>query len=154
MARKQDTAVITAAAERHILSYCADLTSPVYQTSTQRAAKLATYYLPSISILTDGTMTRLSDPSQYAELIAGPLDKVGSLPRVGGHRIDAISENSAIIWLFLEVNGMEISNVYFFRNMGNGVEGFEGGFLTMIQDSRVVKEAVGAEKAEILTILG
>jgi hypothetical protein len=127
MALKQDTTGIIAAAESHMLSYRADLTSPTFETSTERAAKMATYYLPAISIFTGGTITQLSDPSLYVQLIAGPLNKLGDLPQVRGHRVDAISENSAIIWLLLEVNGIQISNVYFFRKMEDGVEGFEGG---------------------------
>lgn len=44
-----------------------------------------------------------------------------------GHKVEAVGENSAIIWLFLGVDGMEMSNVYFFRRTENGHEGFEGG---------------------------
>lgn len=61
-------------------------------------------------------------------LIAGPLDKLGNLLcEVEGHKVEAVGENTAIIWLFLHVAGVEISNVYFFRKMEDGVEGFEGG---------------------------
>lgn len=127
MALKPDTASILAAAETHILSYCADLTSPVFKTSFDRATKMATYYLPTISVFTEETITQLSDPSLYAQLIAGPLDKLGGLPEVKGHKVEAVGENSAIIWLMLEVTGIEISNVYFFRRMEDGTEGFAGG---------------------------
>ncbi|RHZ43217.1 fungal specific transcription factor domain-containing protein [Aspergillus thermomutatus] len=127
MALKTDTASILAAAETHILSYCADLTSPIFKTSSERAAKMATYYLPTISFFTEGTITQLSDRSLYVQLIAGPLDKLGGLPEVKGHKVEAVGENSAIIWLVLEVKGIEISNVYFFRKMEDGAEGFEGG---------------------------
>ncbi|KAJ5378006.1 uncharacterized protein N7496_005415 [Penicillium cataractarum] len=127
MTVKQDTASVIAAAESHILSYCADLTSSKFNTSTERATKMATYYLPAISCFADGAITQLCDPSLYVLLIAGPLDKLGGLPELRGHRVEAVSENSAIIWLFLEVDGIAISNVYFFRQMENGTQGFEGG---------------------------
>ncbi|KAJ5151433.1 uncharacterized protein N7482_010685 [Penicillium canariense] len=127
MALKQDTVSIRAAAKTHIVSYSADLTSPVFQNSTERAAKLATYYLPTISFFADGSINQLSDPSLYVPLISGPLDRLGGLPEVRGHRVEAVGENSAIIWLSLRVDGLEIVNVYFFRRMENGAEGFEGG---------------------------
>jgi hypothetical protein len=127
MAIKQDTAGIIAAAESHIISYCAALTSPSFANSTDRATKMATYYLPTISFFTDGTITQLSDPSYFVQLIAGPLNTLGGLPDVKGHRVEAVSENSTIIWLSLEVHGIEISNVYFFRRMRDGTQGFEGG---------------------------
>ncbi|KAJ5624051.1 hypothetical protein N7510_000360 [Penicillium lagena] len=127
MVLKQDTTGISAAAETHIVSYSADLTSPVFKTSAQRAAKMATYYLPTISFFANGNITQLSDPSLYVQLISGPLDRLGGLPEVRGHRVEAVGEDSAIIWLLLRVNGVEISNVYFFRRTENGAEGFEGG---------------------------
>ncbi|KAJ5770380.1 uncharacterized protein N7511_002431 [Penicillium nucicola] len=127
MAIKQDTIVISAAAKNHIVSYCAALTSPLFKSSTERATKMATYYLPTISLFANGNITQLSDPSQYVALIAEPLDRLKGIPEVTGHRVEAIGENSAIIWLSLEVNGVEISNVYFFRRMDDGAEGFEGG---------------------------
>ena len=127
MALTQDTVGITAAAKTHIVSYAADLTSSVFKNSTERAAKMATYYLPAISFFADGNITQLSDPSLYVPLISGPLDRLRGLPEVRGHRIEAVSENSAIIWLSIRVDGVEISNVYFFRRMDNGTEGFEGG---------------------------
>ena len=98
MALKPETASILAAAETHILSYCADLTPHVFETSFDRAAKMATYYLPTISVFTEETTTQVFDPSLYAQLIAGPLDKLGGLPEVKGHKVEAVGENSAIIW--------------------------------------------------------
>lgn len=127
MALKQDTADIIAAAEIHIVSYVADLTSLVFKTPTERATKMATYYLPTISCFANGAITPLSDPSLYVPLIAGTLDKLEGLPEVSGHRVEAVGENSAIIWLFLQVKGLEISNLYFFRKMEDGTQGFEGG---------------------------
>jgi hypothetical protein len=127
MALKQDTVSISAAAKNHIVSYSTDLTSPVFKNSTERAAKLAAYYLPTISFFADGNITQLSDPSQYVSLISGPLDKLRGLPEVTGHRVEAVGENSAIIWLSLRIDGVEMSNVYFFRRMDDGAEGFEGG---------------------------
>lgn len=88
---------------------------------------MPTYYLPTIFFFTDGTITQLCDPSHFVQLIAGPLDTLGGLPEVKGHLVESVSENSAIIWLSLEVHGIEISNVYFFRRMGDGTQGFEGG---------------------------
>jgi hypothetical protein len=127
MALKQDTASISAAAKNHIVSYCAVLTSPAFENSTERATKMATYYLPAISCFANGEIAQLCDPSHYVALISGPLDRLKTLPEVTGHRVEAIGENSAIIWLSLEVDGVEISNVYFFRRTGYGAEGFEGG---------------------------
>ncbi|KAJ5587343.1 uncharacterized protein N7459_003108 [Penicillium hispanicum] len=127
MAITQDTTRITAAAETHIVSYIADLTSPVFKSMEERAAKMATYYLPTISCFFDGNITQLSDPSLYGQLISAPLERLGFLPRVRGHKVEAVGENSAIVWLFLSANEVEISNVYFFRRMENGAEGFEGG---------------------------
>lgn len=127
MALTQDTVGISAAAKTHIVSYSADLTSPVFKTSTERAAKMATYYLPTISFFADGNITQLSDPSLYVPLISRPLDRLRDLPEVRGHRVEAVGENSAIVWLSLRVDGVEISNVYFFRRTDNGAEGFEGG---------------------------
>jgi hypothetical protein len=127
MALKQDTVSISAAAKAHIVAYSNDLTSTVFKTSTERATKMATYYLPTISFFADGSITQLSDPSLYVPLISGPLDKLNGLPEVRGHRVEAVSENSAIIWLSLKTDGFEIYNVYFFRRMDNGAEGFEGG---------------------------
>ncbi|CAI7663986.1 unnamed protein product [Penicillium pancosmium] len=121
MAAKQDTTAITAAAEAHIVSYIADFTSPIFKTSIERATKMATYYLPTISFFANGSITQLSDPSHYVSLISGPLDKVdGFEPKVAGHKVEAVGENSAIIWLFLNIDGNEI-------RMGDGTEGFEGG---------------------------
>lgn len=61
-------------------------------------------------------------------LISGPLDKLdGFEPKVTGHKVEAVGENSAIIWLFLDIDGNEMSNVYFFRRMHDGTGGFEGG---------------------------
>ncbi|CAI7590067.1 unnamed protein product [Penicillium glandicola] len=117
MTIKQDTTSISAAAESHIFSYTAALTSPILKTSTERAAKMATYYLPSISLFAGGDIIQLSDPSLYVTLISEPLDRLGGLPEVISHRVEAVGEN----------NGVEISNVYFFRRMEDGVEGFEGG---------------------------
>lgn len=127
MALKQDTADIIAAAESHIISYCAALTSTSFMTPIDRATEMATYYLPNVSLFADGSITQLSDPSHFVQLIAGPLDRLGGLPDVKGHRVEGVSENSAIIWLLLEVNGIETSNLYFFRRTGDGTEGFEGG---------------------------
>lgn len=42
-------------------------------------------------------------------------------------KVEAVGENSAIIWLMLEVKGIEISNVYSFRRRKDGTEGFAGG---------------------------
>jgi hypothetical protein len=127
MGLTQDTSSITAAAEAHMSSYSAVLTSNDFKTSAERGAKMATYYLPTISFFMDGTITELAGQSNYASLISGTLDKLEGLPGVKGHRVEAIGENSAIIWLFLEVNGLETSNVYFFRRMEDKTEGFEGG---------------------------
>ncbi|KAJ5131624.1 hypothetical protein N7448_005782 [Penicillium atrosanguineum] len=127
MALKQDTFSISAAAKTHIVSYSADLTSPVFQNTTERAAKMATYYLPTISFFAGGNITQLSDPLRYVPLISGPLDRLKGLPEVRGHRVGAVGENSAIIWLSLQIDGIEISNVYFFRRTDNGADGFEGG---------------------------
>ncbi|KAJ5397130.1 hypothetical protein N7509_005243 [Penicillium cosmopolitanum] len=128
MAIKQDTTAITAAAEVHIVSYVADFTSPTFKTSIERATKMATYYLPTISFFASGSITQLSDPSHYVSLISGPLDKLdGFEPKVTGHKVEAVGENSAIIWLFLDIDGNEMSNVYFFRRMHDGTGGFEGG---------------------------
>jgi hypothetical protein len=129
MALKQDLTSITTAAESHILSYCADITSSTFTTSTERAAKLATYYLPTISLFAGGPPTQLSDPSLFVQLISGPLDKVEGLAlEVIGHRVEAVAENSAIIWLSLRVdNKVEVSNLYFFRKGEDGEAGFEGG---------------------------
>ena len=38
-----------------------------------------------------------------------------------------MGEHSAIVWLFVVVEGVEISNVYFFRRKEDGAVGFEGG---------------------------
>lgn len=126
MAVKQDTTSISAAAEKHIIAYSADITSAVFKSSTERAAKLATYYLPTISCFANGNITQLSDTSLYVPLISGPFDRLGGLPEVRGHKVEAVGENSAIIWLSLGVNEMEMSNVYFFR-MEDEAQGFEGG---------------------------
>jgi hypothetical protein len=80
MALKQDTAGIIAAAESHITSYCATLSSPSFPTSTGRATKMTTYYLPTISFFTDGTIIQLSDPSHFVQLISGPLDRFEVFP--------------------------------------------------------------------------
>jgi hypothetical protein len=127
MALKQDSAGLIAAAENHITSYCAALTSPPFIAQPDRATKMATYYLPTITFFVDGTITQLSAPSHFVQLIAAPLGRLGGLPDVKGHRVEAFPENSAIIWLSLEVHGIEILNVYFFRRMGDGSQGFEGG---------------------------
>ena len=127
MSIKQDTASIYAAAEAYIVSYSADLSSPAFKSSAKRATKLATYYLPTISFFADGNITQLSDPSLYVSLISGALDRLQGLPEVTGHRVEAVGEKSAIIWLLLRVDGVEMSNVYFFRRMEDGAEGFEGG---------------------------
>lgn len=65
-------------------------------------------------------ITQLSDPSLYIPLISGPLDKPGGIPEVRGHRVEAIGEKSAIIWLSFRMEGVEMSNVYFFRRKENG----------------------------------
>jgi hypothetical protein len=127
MGIKQDTAAIIAAAEAHNSSYAAVLTSNDFKTSAERGVKMATYYLPTVSFFIDGQKMELSGQSNYASLISGTLDKVEGLPGVRGQRVDAISENSAIVWLLLESHGVEISNVYFFRRLEDGTEGFEGG---------------------------
>jgi hypothetical protein len=129
MALKQDLTSITTAAESHILSYCADITSPTFPTSTEHAAKLAMYYLPAISLFAGGAPTHLSDQSLLVQLISGPLDKIRGLAlEVIGHRVEAVAENSAIIWLSLRVdNKVEVSNLYFFRKGEDGRAGFEGG---------------------------
>ncbi|KAL2842386.1 hypothetical protein BJY01DRAFT_216480 [Aspergillus pseudoustus] len=126
---KQDTTSIIAAAEKHITSYCADLTSPAFKTSTERAASLSIYFLPTISFFADGAITELSDPSLFVQLISGPLDKIqGLVIEVTGHRVEAVAENSAIIWLTLKIDGIEVSNIYFFRRrIEDGATGFEGG---------------------------
>ncbi|KAJ0415402.1 hypothetical protein BJY00DRAFT_317827 [Aspergillus carlsbadensis] len=125
---KQDLRSIAIAAERHIRAYSADLISPSYPTSTARAAKLATYYLAAISLFTGGAPTQLSDPSLFAQFIAGPLERIQGLALdVVGHRVEPVAENSAIIWLMLRVDGRaEVSNVYFFRRGDDGEVGFEG----------------------------
>ncbi|OAA62375.1 hypothetical protein LEL_10711 [Akanthomyces lecanii RCEF 1005] len=127
MSVKQDTSSVIAAAERHIIAYCSDLTSPKFKTSNERAAKMATYYLPKISFFANGVITQLSDPSLYVQLIEGPLDKLKGIPEVKGHEVKAFAEHSAVIWVSFKVEGIEISNVYFFRQMNNGAQGFEGG---------------------------
>ena len=127
MALKQDTTSIIAAAEKHMASYAADLTSAAFKDSVERATKMATYYLPTISCFANGNITQISDPSLYVSLISGPLDKLQGLPEVNGYRVEAVGESSAIIWLFLGVNGLDIPNLYFFRRMEDGTEGFEGG---------------------------
>lgn len=127
MAIKQDTTSISAAAETHMASYCADLLSSDFHTSIKRATKMATYYLPKTSFSTEEQIIQISDPSLIVQLIAGVLDKVGCLPEVIGHRVEAVGENSAIIWLSLKVDKWETSNVYFYRKTANGAGGFEGG---------------------------
>ncbi|KAL3486505.1 hypothetical protein BJX62DRAFT_241927 [Aspergillus germanicus] len=129
MALKQDLTSITTAAESHILSYCADTTSPTFRTSTERAAKLATYYLPTISLFAGGPPTQLSDQSLLVQLLSGPLNKIQGLAlEIIGHRVEAVAENSAIIWLSLRVdNKVEVSNLVFFRKREDGKAGFEGG---------------------------
>ncbi|CEL11351.1 hypothetical protein ASPCAL14454 [Aspergillus calidoustus] len=126
---KQDLTNITTAAEKHILAYSVDITSPNFPTSTERAAKLSTYYLPSISFFAGGAPIQLSDPSLFVQLISGPLDRIQGLALdVIGHRVEAVAENSAIIWLTLRVDDkVEVSNVYFFRKGEDGKAGFEGG---------------------------
>lgn len=89
---------------------------------------MATYYLPTISFFANGSITQLSDPSLYVSLISRPLEKLDGLPvEVTGHKVEAVGETSAIIWLFMNVDGNEMSNVYFFRIMDDGTAGFEGG---------------------------
>lgn len=102
MALKLDTASILAATETHILSYCTDLSSPVFKTSFDRAVKIATYYLPTISVFTDETAAQLSDPSLYTQLVAGSLDKLCGLPEEKGHKVEAVGENRAVILLMLK----------------------------------------------------
>ncbi|KAJ5907755.1 hypothetical protein N7495_000437 [Penicillium taxi] len=127
MAVKQDTTSISAAAETHIASYCATLLSPDSKTSIERATKMATYYLPNSSFSTEERLIQLSDPSTIMPLIAGVLDRAGRLPEVIGHRVEAVGENSAIIWLSLKVDQLDISNVYVYRRTADGAAGFEGG---------------------------
>ncbi|KAL3461717.1 hypothetical protein BJX64DRAFT_260345 [Aspergillus heterothallicus] len=128
MSPKQDLTSITAAAESHITSYCADISSPTFTTPAERATKLATYYLPKITFFADGAITELADPSVFVQLISGPLEQIKDLSLdVVGHRVEAVAENSAMIWLTLKVDGIEVSNVYFFRRGTDGKAGFEGG---------------------------
>jgi hypothetical protein len=129
MAIKQNTTAITTAAETFILSYATDLTSPMFKTTSSRASKMATYYLPTVISLINGTMTEISGPSEFESIILRALDCLAGhgAVEVTGHKVDAVSKNSAIIWLSLKVEGVQMSNVYFFRRMENGAEGFEGG---------------------------
>lgn len=124
---KQDTTNILAAAEKFIHSYAVDLSSPSFKTSSERAAKMATYYLPTVVSLVNGSITEISGPAEFGAIIRAALDALGDLPEVTGHKVDAVSVNSAIIWLSLRIKGVEMSNVYFFRKMEDGAEGFEGG---------------------------
>lgn len=127
MSIKQDTTSISAAAEAHMTSYCAELLSPDFKTSIDRATKMATYYLPKTCFSTEEQMVQLSDPSLLVQLIAGALDKAGCLPVVIGHRVEAVGVNSAIIWLSLKMDKWEMSNLYFYRKTADGAVGFEGG---------------------------
>ncbi|KAL3481697.1 hypothetical protein BJX99DRAFT_253224 [Aspergillus californicus] len=127
MSLKQDTTSITAAADAHMTSYCTVLLSPSFKTSIERATKMAAYYLPEISCFMEGQLIKISDPSLYVPLIAGPLDKLAGLPEVTGHRVEAVGENSAIVWLSMKVDKWEMSNVYFYRRTADGAAGFEGG---------------------------
>lgn len=124
---KQDTTNILAAAEKFIQSYAADLTSLSFKTSSERAAQMATYYLPTVVSLVNGSITEISGPAEFGAIIRAALDALGDLPEVTGHRVDAVSVNSAIIRLSLRLKDVQMSNVYFFRKMEDGVEGFEGG---------------------------
>ena len=69
----------------------------------------------------------ISGPSDFEKIIRAALDRLGDLPEVAGYKVDAVSENSVIIWLSLSTKVMEMSNVYFFRRMEDGARGFEGG---------------------------
>lgn len=124
---KQDTTNILTAAEKFIHSYAVDLSSPSFRTSSERAAKMATYYLPTVVSLVNGSITEISGPTEFGAIIRAALDALGDLPEITGHKVDAVSVNSAIIWLSLRIKGVEMSNVYFFRKMEDGAEGFEGG---------------------------
>lgn len=126
MAFKQDTTRISAAAESHMASYCDDLLSPNFTTSIERATKMATYYLPNTSFSMEEKILQIPDPSLIAQMIAGVLDKVGCLPEIIGQRVEAVGENSALIWLSFKVGEWETSNVYLYRKTANGA-GFEGG---------------------------
>ncbi|GAM36543.1 hypothetical protein TCE0_018f05708 [Talaromyces pinophilus] len=127
MTIKQDTTDIIAVAEKFIQSYVAVLTTASFKNSSERAAKMATYYLPAVVSLVNGSITEISGPSDFEKIIRAALDRLGDLPEVAGYKVDAVSENSAIIWLSLSTKGMEMSNVYFFRRMEDGARGFEGG---------------------------
>lgn len=127
MTIRQDTADIIAVAEKFIQSYVAVLTTPSFKNSSERAAKMATYYLPAVVSLVNGSITEISGPSEFEKIICAALDRLGDLPEVTGYKVDAVSENSAIIWLSLSTKGMGMSNVYFFRRTEDGARGFEGG---------------------------
>jgi hypothetical protein len=128
MAAKEDTA---AAAKAHTVSYIAELLSPAFATSKERATKMASYYLPTVISFVGGTITRISDPAVMIPAIVGVLDELdtseGMYLEEDWHRIEVVGDRSAIVWIAFRRKGIVWTNVYFFRIMESGEVGWEGG---------------------------
>jgi hypothetical protein len=128
MAAKQD---IAAAAEAHTVLYIAELVSPTHLTSTLRATKMASYYLPNITSFAGGSITQVSDSVLLTALIVSTLEKLetdkGMLLEEMEHRVDVLGEGSAIVWITWKRKELVWTNVHFFRRTETGSNGWEGG---------------------------
>jgi hypothetical protein len=128
MVGKQD---IAGAAEAHTTSYIDAIVSPTVGTTTEHATLMASHYLPTIVSFAEGAVSSVSDPTLFPSIIAGVLDKLetdkGNRIEVKEHRIEVVGEKSAIAWITLMRKGIVWTNVYFFRILESGDEGWEGG---------------------------
>ncbi|KAJ5888348.1 hypothetical protein N7495_008389 [Penicillium taxi] len=88
MALKQNTTSICTAAEAHIISYTFTIISPDFRSTAERAATMATHYLPETTFLIDGKVTQLSEPGPFQSLIKEALNSMdGCVIEVKGFRV-------------------------------------------------------------------
>jgi hypothetical protein len=129
--KKQDVGAITSAAEAHTAFYIAELLSSAFTTSTSRATKLATYYLPTTTAFMGGNTLQISDPELLIKALVRTLNQLetdeGMCLKLEKQRVEAVGEGSAIVWITLERKGIAWTNVYYFRIMESGEVGWEGG---------------------------